>query len=336
MKTTLVLPSQFFNETKEPCKTLETALSYDCFDRCELTYKNSLGSIVTNTKFDNSLKRCVDLVKSRGLDISLAISIHQNNYNSDSSICSYQATRTGRKKVIDRLCPTNLTNLEKSSSEIHDAINSFDLECSDRIVLSYFRYENFGQCVCIKCINEFSLHMKELIKFEFNNLKDILSDSVICHWIDWKKIKINEAVSKLSKASNNRCIVEVDFDETKRYLDGVFIEEGIDIFSISKFVREFYLHIEPCKSSTDFITDLRNNQTQSYINHLKYIKSILKKDSIELTFFYWFLSKKEQINANLNRYLDLANIADADGVALLTPDPITLANHLSNRYMRHG
>lgn len=336
MKTTLVLPSQFINEGYESCSALDIALSNDCFDRCEVTYKNSFGSIITNTNAGDSLKRCVELVKNRGLDISLAISINENKQNSDSNICSYQATRTGRKKVIDRLCPANPENLEKSSSEIHDVINRFDLNSNDRIILSYFRYENFGQCVCDRCINEFSSYLDESIKFKFKSLGDILSDSIICHWIDWKKIKINEAEKKFSIASNNRCIVEVDFDETKRYLDGVFIEEGIDIFSILKFAREFYLHIEPCKPSADFITDLRNNQTQSYINHLKYIKSALKNSNIDLTFFYWFLSKKEQINANLDSYLDLANIAGANGVALLTSDPITLANHLSDRYMRHG
>lgn len=332
---TLSVGSNFFTNSDSPDKELDEALSLSIFDRCELTLQSSNGeNFLESQIFYNKLLNCLEVIRKHGLSVILSVSAYENKMNYNSNICVYQANRNGRERILTRICPGSLPYRKKLCDIVIRGAEELLIFPGDSILLSYFRYENFNQCVCDDCLKRFAQFVNERGKlFVYNNIFDLLNKKIMLDWIEWKQKNINQALYDISSSLNKPIIVEIDFDLTKCYLSGPFIEEGLNINFILPIVSELYLHIEPCKpfSALNFLD--RVNQKNIYLNNLKYIINLGKLNKTSVNFFFWFLSTEEQIKSNLKYYLELTYATSPHGAVFFTYNPLLLSRYFYNQLL---
>lgn len=332
---TLAISSDFITTYEHADKELNKALNLSLFNRCELPLRDSFGRNYLKTNpFKNKLLRCIDIVRKHGLRLILTVSAYQNKLNENKSISTHQATRVGREIVLSRICPNDCSYRQRTKEMLSVASKDLLKFKNDGIILSYFRYENFNQCVCENCLNIFTDFLNNKRKsFKYNNLLSLLNENIMLDWIKWKQNVINSALIEFGSAFNNSIIVELDFDQTKRYLSGPMIEEGLDLNSILPIVSELYLHIEPCVPIANFDLSQRTNQKEGYLNHLKYLISLGKSVNTKINLFFWFLSKSEQLNANLKPYLELTYSVSPSCAVFFTNNPVLLSRALNEQLL---
>ncbi len=331
---TLAIGSDFIINCEHPDKELDKALNLSLFNRCELPLRDSFGkNYLKINPFKNRLLRCIDIVRKHGLELILTVSAYQNKSNKNKSISIYQATRGGKEIVLSRICPNNYSYRQRTKEMLSVASKDLLKPKNDAIILSYFRYENFNQCVCENCLNIFIDFLNSKRKnFKYNNFFSLLDEKIMLDWISWKQNVINSALIEFKSAFNSSIIVELDFDQTKCYLSGPMVEEGLNFVSIIPIVSELYLHIEPCVPVANFSSSQRANQ-RVYLNLLKYLNFLGQSVNTRINFFFWFLSNSKQINANLKPYLELTDLVSPYGIVLLTNNPVLLSKALNEQLL---
>lgn len=331
----LVLSSKIIERSVEPAALLKNVFALKCFDRCEIFLRNSSGVAYKDSlETLNKIRQCISVIRNDDVGLLLTVAMHQRQNNTNKEICAFEATNNGRVPVLSRICPRSEYVVSDLKSFYEEAYYVLGLTSVDKIVLSYFRYENFRQCVCDNCIDAFAEYMKENgVVFQYKNIMSLVDENIIMYWVLWRRRSLLEKVKTISNLLKSSGVVEIDFDQTKRYLGGVLIEEGLDYDRLIEYFCEIYLHIEPAMYIKNKFIDGRNNRMISYINHLRYLRSVAAEKSVDLTPFFWFLSNRKLIESNFKSYYNLTRDAGFTRMALYTEDPILLAGYMRNGYV---
>jgi hypothetical protein len=326
----LVLSSKVVVEGENPSGLLKDVLACRCFDRCEIPLRNSSGVFYGESRelFEN-VRDCISVIRDSGVRLLLTVAMHQRDKGLNKQNCAYQATKNGREIVETRMCPRNEFVVSDLREFFQAAFERLELSGLDKVVLSYFRYENILQCVCDRCIEDFSLYMNgKNKKFVYADMESLLHEDVILDWIVWRRNNMIQKSREISGILRGSGIAEVDFDQTKRYLEGVLIEEGLDFGELVSLFSEIYLHIEPVNKN--IFMDERKNRVGAYINQLRYLRAISAGAGTKLTPFFWFLNDEKSIERNLGYYYNISREAGFEGISLYTERPLLLAKYLRN------
>ncbi|UCH92561.1 MAG: hypothetical protein JSV88_20005 [Candidatus Aminicenantes bacterium] len=328
---TLALNSNSILTNNRITEQLKAALNMHIFDRCQLSLKTSDGIIWLNAKERNEFQRCLSVIQESGIDLILSIACFEDKSNKSREHCVIEAGINKDIEKLTRICPSNRLYRDRLKELIEKARESHFFGEDFLVHLSYFRFEHFSQCVCPTCLKNFFAYRKAKGKdFHYRDHRSLTNQKVILDWVHWRQNVITEAARELSLSAQGKLSLEIDFDETKRYLAGPAIEEGLNLKSILKHLREIYYHIEPCKSKADWPPLIRWPQPHSYMNHLIYLVSECHLSNVKAHFFFWFLSKYAHIKYNLRQYLLLARAVKPDGLVLYTDKPLVIARNLSD------
>jgi hypothetical protein len=339
MFTTLIIQTDFIKNAEKPYRDLDSSLRTGIYDRCELPLISSQGiDFLHDRKNSGKFIKCAEVVHKNNVKLVLSHAIYQKNDNTDTSICAYEATGTARIRVENRVCPFNNSYKERFISKFRSCLREARLPRNVELSLAYFRYKNLYQCVCDNCLSAFGKLMNSKGKrFNFENSMSILNGRYITEWVKWRKKVMNSVIDDIIDSVDSQFIIEIDFDHTKQYLSGVGIEEGLDFTTIIKRTREIYLHIEPKEEDANFLNFSSEipNQRESYLNHLRYTRSLIESQHAKLTLFFWFLSKRAQVNRNIPIYLELIREVSPHGAAFYTNDPVSFTDSFTRHISRH-
>ncbi len=330
MNKTLAIDFSFLQKNPNSLKEIESALQLSIFDRFQFSLKSSKGDLL-DKKDISKLFNIVGVALKYTNDLVFSVACYEdsNNLNENCSVC--EANLKGSKLQLSRICPYNVSYRQKLIDIVSDIYNQLFYHDKGIIHLAYFRYENMNQCVCHNCLEGFTSYLSSRnISFYYENYKTLVSHNIIAHWVHWRQDIITEALKRFSEACKKRISLEIDFDETKRYLAGPAIEEGLYLPKLVPYLQEVYIHIEPLNPEPDYNFHGRKEQKDSYLRHLKYIISICKQSDVKSQFFYWFLSEEHRIKENIRKYLSLANSAKPEGVVFYTNKPFALAMKLAD------
>lgn len=328
MEITIAIDSQYFAKKPKLLNELDQAFEISVFDRCQISLKPSDGNDWLNRQNSRFFKG-IDVIKKHDLDFIASIAAYQDNGNTDQNICVQEAKVRKSELKLKRICPSNTNYQDWLIEYLQKAYDSVLRHFSGIAHLSYFRFENFNQCVCKNCLKEFQSYRKRHgLPFVFKNFKSLLDKSVARDWVNWRKEVITSVLNNLHQNFPGELSIEIDFDESKRYLAGAEVEDGLDIDRLLPNLTELYLHIEPANPQFKIEKYLKGRQKKGYINYLHYINSLCSSSATKCCYFYWFLKDRNQIETNLSEYVNLARSTNVDCMVFYTGAPLTLAQKL--------
>lgn len=336
MEFTLVPSSGFMSDLVD-LEVLRDLFGCGCFARFELPLKTGDGCSIINDKVLRGNVECF-VREARRCDVGLVFSVSafSDERNESEDVCVYEAVNNGRVEVLNRICPNSKYFLDNLGGLFELFEREYGLHDYDIFQLSFFRYKNHAQCVCDKCLKEFSgLSPGGKMDFRFSRLHDLLNDNeVFRDWVDWRQSVLQRSLEEAMKIIRSNCLLEIDYELNKRYLMGPYVEEGLNYYGLANFVSEFYLHIWPSYEKSDSRKKIglsRDDVYGGYARSLKYLISRKYKKGLRITPFLFVGNTEKEIKIRLDEFFRLNEYVGFKSVALHTAEPVVLSGILKDR-----
>ena len=329
MQVTLAVPSSSMRSSTI-ASSLQRAVSYGGFSRIQLPAKSSDGTDWLTPPERDVLEERISTIRSAGVALALSIATFADESNMSAQVATREALAAGSILKRTRICPLAQSYRERLVRSVMSASPLLEGD-GDCLHFAYFRFLNFYQCACARCLDAFAEYrVQQGHTFTFSGRGSLSSQSVIRDWVTWRQHTLAQALQEIVAHTTRPCSIEIDFDHHMRFLAGAEIDEGLALDQLTPHLREVYIHIEALDPTWLSKSDLSTDHPDGYLNHLRLLIANCRASGAEPHLFFWCLGTKDERDAHLYPYLMVAEAVEPTGVVLFSRDPASLAKDLAN------
>jgi hypothetical protein len=321
---TVAIPSWRMPQLGQVTALAELCKRAPLISRWQASAKSSDGTVWLDANRRATLDAHLALAQASGLGSVLSLACHEDRSNTDPDVAACEATAGGAQHHMSRICPLALDYRARLVEQMQAASLLLARFPRGTLHLSYFRFLNLYECVCVRCLKQFADFREQRdASFTFSGLDSLLDPDVLPDWVEWRQQAIAKTLREMRSAVNVPLSLEIDFDQSGHYLAGPEIDEGLKLEQILPSLDELYIHIHE-------LPDVLSHARKEHVNQLRYIISRCKVADVSTQLFFWSLKKERQAElARLADILSLTRAVAADGVVLYTEEPQMLLEQIA-------